>query len=144
MSNATPAPGVHHDDDGTARLVFDDQIVTLRRPRMGEYTELVDAVGDVDYEILTIRPQLRSLSEKIAAGTATESDRKKARDLSRQVQLAKAPLIPKVCKLLGDTKLNPDDLPPWAQAAGSVSTIMGELFSHWENVPFHGSGRNES
>lgn len=144
MSTATPTPGVHLDDDGTARLVFDDTIVTLRRPRMIEYTELIDFVGDIDYEILSIRPRLAELSEKVRTGNATDGDRKEARELSRRVQLAKAPLIPKVAKLLGDVKLNGDDLPPWAQASGSVSDIMGQLFNHWETVPFHGSGRNES
>lgn len=136
------APGVHLDPDGTARIVLDDTTITLRRPKLAEYTDIIDFSSDLDHEIMALRPELVRLNDKIVKGTARDDDRASARDISRKVQMVKAPIVPMLAERLGGTTIDVDDLPVWAVA--DASKILSQLFSHWESAPFHGSGQNES
>jgi hypothetical protein len=147
MSNATPAPGVHLDDDGTARLVFAERVIHLRAATLGEYTDIVDVSRKIDEDVAATRVALREIHARLIANEAADGDREEAERISKYVDSARREVINHIVGTLSDDDLidfdNPG-IPMWLAGPSAVVRVVGNLMNHWENVPFHGSGRNES
>lgn len=111
-------------DDGTVRLAWDDVEVTLKRPTLEEYRELllleVDARAELQSFIIEGEGIIRDLD---AIGT-TENPGPYPR------------LYAKTCWLLGGVDVNPLTLPTWLLSTAQFK----ELAAHWRMVPLARGG----
>lgn len=118
--------------DGTIVFQFDtDLVVELRRPQLGEYRLLVEAVETMRDEVRQItRPAVAA--EINALDPESDADSVESDKIIDRVNDLLIEWYVLVFKTLGNSPLPEEDkLPAWLLN----SSLAGQLVEHWQKVP---------
>lgn len=130
--------------DGTIALTIDNERWRLRRPKLGEFRTLRDAVRDRDDErvrILAKYPALDPL-DKDKASDEDKRDRaleiaERSRAMNDAIEALNVEWVLLVLVTLGDgDPPEADDLPSGTEEAEFVMALM----NHWRSVPLRSGG----
>lgn len=121
--------------DGTVTIVVNDEPYRMRRPKLGEYVELVEAFEEANDQILN-----GVVDDE--ADIDPETDEPRRRKLTgRESQGSDAPFVCWFERIIHDLSdrepsFERADLPPWSIMGNSVDLVV----RHWRTVPLaHGS-----
>lgn len=132
-------------DNGTVTFDLEGTKVTLRRPTLGEYRdvlrepldEIMDTANDALDEINAMAEASVDMTPEEQRTRIPEA-RKLRREIGRKLDDMRIEWFRTVCKVLGPTDLNFDEIevPVWALD----SDLAAELVSHWRTRPGPPSG----
>lgn len=142
---SAPAPpdGFELINNGTARLVVDGQVWRLRRPKLGEFRKLREALDERDDAHLRIISEHRSEDKPADDADAEEKlaftlgARARGRAISEQVAALNVEWLGEALRLLCDREPPAvDDWPAGMDESGTISALV----SHWRSVPLRSGG----
>jgi hypothetical protein len=113
--------------DGTFVVRDGDREWAARRPKIGEWRHLVEAVEAADAAVRE--------AQYNPEGTRSERERLEAVQVLLRGTNKKPPLytavLAKILETLGAGPVLPDDLPAWCSSSDPIGSILG----HWRAVP---------
>lgn len=128
--------------DGSVVMALAEGSLRLRRPTLGEYRRLREALHDVVDRIAGEADEARATARELDEAGADETDpevvasltakaRVQQRQLTNRLEDLRFEWLVYVAEVLGDRPLGVDDALPWM----TQPQVAAELVGHWRSVP---------